>query len=371
MIEGARLLGARLTVLRDRIEIEGGLRPTEDVINAGNSGQVLRFLGAISALLPCYTVITGDASIRHRRPALPLIEGICQLGGWATSSRGDGHAPLIIRGCLRGGSALIEGQDSQPVSALLIACAFAQEPTHLMVKNPGELPWIGLTLSWLDRFHIPYINDRFSSYQLKGSASIEGFEYVVPADWSSALYPVAAAILTDSEITLRGVDFEDAQGDKKAVEIMQQMGACVTYDKENKTLHVHKGSSLKGIKIDMGEFIDAITIFPVLACYARGSTEIVGAEVARVKECDRIASIAQELRKMGAIIEEKKDGMVVHFSPLHGASLFCHDDHRMALALSVAALTASGTSVLEGTEVVKKSFPDYFSLLKQMGGKIE
>ncbi|MFS8563102.1 MAG: hypothetical protein LVR00_01710 [Rhabdochlamydiaceae bacterium] len=103
MIKACRQLGAHITVFDERLEIRGHLHPPEDVIDAGNSGQVLRFVGAVLALFPGYGVVTGDHSIRHSRPVLPLLEGLSQLGAFAVSLRGDGHAPIIVKGPLRGG----------------------------------------------------------------------------------------------------------------------------------------------------------------------------------------------------------------------------------------------------------------------------
>lgn len=369
MARACTLLGAQIASFSDRMEIEGGLKPADDVIDAGNSGQVLRFIGAVSALLPAYTVITGDHSIRSRRQVQPLIEGLEQLGAWAVSARGDSHAPLIVRGPLRGGIAEVSGEDSQPISGLLIAASFASEKTELFVRGPGELPWIALTLSWLNRFNIPYQNHNFEHYRLSGGAEIQGFTYRVPGDWSSALYPIAAALMTDSEITLHGLDFDDPQGDKEVVTLLEQMGAKISTNSTSLTLH--RGSRLKGARIDIGKFIDAITLLPVLACHADKPTEIYGGSIARFKECDRIQAIVTELKKMGAQIEETSDGMTIYPSELKGARVFCHADHRMALALSVAALAAHGSTEIIGTEVVSKSFPGYFNELRQLGARLK
>ena len=369
MVEAMRLLGARVDCYPNRMEVHGGLKPAEDVINCGNSGLVLRFIGALSSLLPTYTVLTGDSSIRHRRPALPLIEGINQLGGFAASSRGDGHAPIIVRGTLKGGVASISGEDSQPVSGLLIASSVVQGATEIFVQNPGELPWVNLTLKWLDWFKIPYENRNFEHYRLKGGAQIPGFEYTVPGDWSSALYPIAAALMTGSEITLHGIDFTDAQGDKEVVTLLQEMGAHITM--QGRSLTVHRGGELKGTRIDIGKFIDAITLLPVLACIASGKTEIYNGAIARSKESDRIHAIVTQLQKMGAKIVETIDGMIIEPSELHGAQVTCFEDHRMGLALSVAACAAQGATEIVGTHVVGKSFPNYFESMRQLGVQIE
>lgn len=369
MIHACRLMGARVDCYPGRIEVEGGLKCAEDVIDCGNSGLVLRLIGAIAAHLPSYTVLTGDRSIRHRREAKPLIDGLNQLGAWAVSSRGDGHAPLIIRGTIRGGKAAIRGEDSQPVSALLMSAALAPDSTELFVESPGELPWVALTLSWLDRFEIGYENRDYTHYSVKGGATIPGFNYTVPGDWSSALYPIAAALATDSEITLHGVDYSDPQGDKEVVALLQSLGANIAIS--GRSLTVRRGGSLQGARIDIGKFIDAITLLPVLACKACGPTHIYGGAIARHKESDRIQSIVSQLKKMGARIEETPDGMVIYPSELRGAQVTCFEDHRMALALSIAALSANGPTEIIGTETVVKSFPGYFQVLKQLGAVVE
>jgi len=369
MIQACRLMGAKISVLPEILEIEGNLRSAEDVIQAGNSGLVLRFIGAVSALTSNYTIITGDKSIRHRRPVQPLLDGLTQLGAFAVSSRGDHHAPIIIKGPLKGGAACINGEDSQPVSGLLIACAFAQSKSELIIKNPGEKPFVDMTLCWFDRVGIPYEREGYEKYQIQGNAEIEGFDYRVPADWSSASYPIAAALITNSELTIDGVDFSDPQGDKELVGLLQKMGA--EFQIVGPKLTVLAGAKLKGQKIDIGQFIDAVTLLPVIGCFAEGRTEITGAAVARLKECDRVQSIVSELKKMGAKIVEKDDGLIVEKSELHGALTESYADHRMAMSLTVAGLGATGETTVSGTEVVAKSFPGFFDGLRQVGAQIE
>ncbi len=369
MIHACRLMGAEIKVMDEILEIEGNLSSAHDVIDAGNSGLVLRFIGAISALTSQYTIITGDDSIRRRRPVKPLLEGLTQLGAFAVSSRGNNHAPIIIKGPLKGGTALIDGEDSQPVSGLLIASAFAPSKTELFVINPGEKPFVAMTLSWLNRLGIPYENENYEKYVIQGGAEIEGFDYRVPADWSSASYPIAAALITNSELTIEGVDFSDSQGDKELIGLLQEMGA--KFHIEGNKLTVLSGSKLKGQKIDIGRFIDAITLLPVIGCFAEGKTEITGGAIARLKECDRIKSIVSELKKMGAKIVETEDGLIVEQSELRGASTQSYADHRMAMSLTVAGLGAIGETVVSGTEMVAKSFPGFFDRLREVGAKIE
>lgn len=371
MMAGCRLLGAEVSIRGQTIEIVGNLRGAEDVIHAGNSGLVLRLLGAVSALVPEYTVITGDYSIRHLRPIQPLLDGLTQLGAFAASAKDDGSAPIILKGPLKGGTALIDGADSQPVSGLLIAASFTPAKTELFVTQPGEKPWVALTLNWFDRLGIAYKNDNFEKFTLPGHASIQAFEYTVPSDLSSAAYPIAAALITNSELTLTNIDMDDLQGDKQFIFQLQKMGAKITIDRASHTLTVAKGSHLKGAKIDINNFIDSLTLLSVIGCFAEGITEIVGGKVARYKESDRIRAIVTELKKMGAQIHEREDGVVVEHSPLHGASLDSHADHRMAMSLAVAGLGAKGESVISDIGCVAKSYPPFFEHLRKLGAKIE
>ncbi|WP_420420603.1 3-phosphoshikimate 1-carboxyvinyltransferase [Simkania sp.] len=374
MIEAIKNFGASVDMFPDRLEIEGvagKMQPADDVVSSGNSGQVLRFIGALAALLPTYTILTGDHSIRHNRPVKPLLEGLQSLGVFAESMRLDGFAPILIKGPCKGGRATLEGQDSQPVSGLLVASSFAEGPTEIEVRNPGEKPWIDLTLHWFDILNLPYQNNDYTFYHIPGGGGYDGFDYTVPGDFSSLAFPVAAALITDSDVAIENVDMDDVQGDKKIIEVLIEMGAKIEIDKEKRTLHIKKGSKLKGMKMDINDYIDAITILAVVGCYADGTTEIQNAAIARSKECDRIHAIATELKKMGADIEEKEDGLVVRTSTLQGAAVESYHDHRMVMSLSVAALGAKGETQVMGVECVSKTYPTFAEHFQLLGANLQ
>ena len=373
MMQAVRLLGAEVAIESTSLKIKGfagKAHIADDVIQCGNSGQVLRFIGALAGLIPQYTILTGDASIRHNRPILPLLDGLNQLGAFAVSSRGDGYAPIVIKGPFTQKKAALNGQDSQPVSGLLIAGAFAPHPIEIEVVQPGEKPWIDLTLDWFRRLEIPYAAKNYTHYRMNGSAHIEGFNYEVPGDFSSAAFPIAAALITQSSLTIHNIDMNDIQGDKALIPTLQQMGAQFRIDQKKRTLTIEKGQRLQGIRIDINDFIDALPILAVIGCFAEGRTEIVNAAIARKKESDRIASIARELKKMGAVIEEKSDGLIIHESKLHGASLNTYHDHRLALSLSVAALAAQSSSTIHGVECIAKTYPTFYDDLQLIGARI-
>jgi 3-phosphoshikimate 1-carboxyvinyltransferase len=374
MINAVRLLGAKVIIQKDSLFIEGcsgKLQTPDDVIQCGNSGLVLRLIGALSALTPQYCILTGDISIRHKRPVKPLLEALSQLGCFAASSKGDDYAPLVIKGPFTKNFARLDGQDSQPVSGLLIAGAFAPHPIKLEVTNPGETPWVDLTLDWFKRLNIPYKMKDYTHYEMYGSGSIDAFTYKVPGDLSTLAFPVAAALLNQSKLTIHNVDLNDVQGDKIFLSILEKMGAKFSIDPLRKTLSVEKNHFLQGVKIDLNQCIDALPILSVIACFAKGSTEITNAAIARKKESDRISCITSELKKMGALIEEKEDGLIIHPSTLYGAHVKSYQDHRLALSLSVAAFVAKGSSCIQDVECIAKTYPEFYKDFSKIGAKIK
>lgn len=374
MMNACKSLGAKLNVGRKKIEIEGvgkNIVGADNVIDAGNSGIVLRFISAIAALGSQPIVITGDESIRNRRPMAPMISALQQLGADVVSTRGNGFAPLVIKGPIRSGHAIVLGEDSQPVSSLLIAAPLVEGKTEIVVKSPGEKPWILLTLDWLKRMGVQYKNNDFEHYTIEGGHCYEGFHYSVPGDLSSAAFPVAAALITNSELTLQNVDMDDLQGDKELIYTFIRMGALIEIDAVAKTLHVKKGSKLKGIEVDINSYIDGITILTALACYAEGEMRIKNASVARQKECNRIDCLVKELSKMGADISEQKDGLLIRKSQLKGAQVFSHHDHRMAMSLAIAGLGADGETIVDEVECVSKTFPTFLEDFCAVGAAFE
>ena len=373
MICACRALGASLLQKEDRIVIEGiGKKRVlaERLVDAGNSGIVLRFIGAIAGLFSEELVITGDDSLKERRSCLALLEGLAQLGATVTSCKN--HAPLSICGPIRAGRCEIDGEDSQPVSALLIAASLLSGTTEIRVRNLGEKPWVMLTLDWLAKMGVKVeqkqeqTQEKFSVFRVHGVLEFQPFEYEVPGDLSALAYPLSLGLVTDSDLIIQGVDLNEPQGDKKILSIYEKMGAKFTIDEQNKTISLKGPQTLKGIEIDANDCIDMVTILAVMGTFAEGVTSIYNAKVARDKESDRLACITQELKKMGALIEERNDGLDVRKSQLMPANLLCHNDHRMALALTVAAFCAGSLSTLHGIECIKKSYVTFFHDLKKI-----
>jgi 3-phosphoshikimate 1-carboxyvinyltransferase len=247
--------------------------------------------------------------------------------------------------------------------------AFLPGTTRLEVDFPGEQPWIDLTLSWLDRLGVPHSNENYGAYEVTGPAPPGGFSYTVPGDWSSAAFPIAAALATNSALTLENMDVRDPQGDKAVLALWERMGARFSIDEKAGTVHVHRHQGLRGIAMDVNAVIDALPALAAVACFAQSPTVITGAAVARRKESDRISAIAGELARMGARIEEREDGLTVYPAVLHGAPVHSRGDHRIAMALAAAGL-GCGQTVVEDAACVAKSFPGFAAAMRGVGAFI-
>jgi 3-phosphoshikimate 1-carboxyvinyltransferase len=339
----------------------------EDVINVQNSGTTLRFCSAVAALTNG-AVLTGDASIRTR-PNGPLLSSLSDLGAQAFSIRDNGKAPLVVRGKMKGGTARLNGGvSSQFLSALLIAAPLAEEDTRIVIE--GELksrPYAEITLDMLADAGIKIEAGR-QEFLVAGGQSYGLQGYTIPGDFSSASYPMAAAAVTGSEVTVKGV-LPSRQGDSAIIDILKRMGADVSWDRESGDLKV-KGGDLQGVDVDAGKTPDLVPTIAVLGSLAQGKTTVFNAEHVRHKETDRLHAMAVELSKMGADIRERQDGLEITGGELHGARVHGYHDHRIVMALAVAGMVADDTEI-DTAESVDVSYPGFFQEMKGLGAAVE
>ncbi len=365
-----RALGAEIQTGREWVVhgTAGSLQTPDNVVDVGNSGTTLYFGLSMAALGEGWTVLTGDEQIRAR-PAGPLLGALKALGAEAFSTRANGCAPLIVRGPLQGGHAQIECPTSQYLSSLLISCPLAERDTELTIPLLNERPYVEMTLSWLDRRGIRVEYDpQMQGFRIPGGQSYERFREAIPADFSSATFFLCAAAITDSELTLLGLDMADTQGDKAVVEMLQTMGAKIEVGRD--FIRIRSGD-LVGAELDLNATPDALPALAVTACFARGETRLVNVPQARLKETDRIAVMKEALTAMGADVEELKDGLIIRESQLRGTRLHGYGDHRVVMALAVAGLGADGSTEIDTAESVRVTFPNFVELMRSVGGQME
>ncbi|RKY00424.1 MAG: 3-phosphoshikimate 1-carboxyvinyltransferase [Spirochaetes bacterium] len=347
------------------------LKVPEDVLDMGNSGTTYYIATAVATLINGFTVITGDHQIR-RRPAGPLIAALNDLGGMVFSTRGGGIAPLVARGILKGGKAHLPGINSQWLTPILLTAPLALGDTEVEVDNLQERPYINMTMGWLKRQNIEFSHDNYERFFIKGGQSYHPFEETIPSDWESATFPIVAAAITDSEITLMGLDINDYQGDKAIIENLKRMGADIEVKDDGKNgITIKGGKTLHGIEIDCGDLPDAPPILAVLGTRAKGKTVLTNLGPSRIKETDRPKAIYEELTKMGAKMELTKDSLTIYESELTGTHINGHHDHRIVMATTIAGFIAKGKTEITDAEYHKISFPNFYEVMTTLGGKIE
>jgi 3-phosphoshikimate 1-carboxyvinyltransferase len=353
----------------DRLSVRGGqLRCPDDVIDAENSGTTIRIMAGIASLLPCTTVLTGDDSIR-RRPMQPLIDALRELGVECSSSRGNGLAPLLVRGPNLGARAHIQGDvSSQFISSLLISSAVKAVDTEIVLTTPlKSRPYVEITMDMMSRFGAR-CEDRAEGFFVPGGQNYLPQDYAVPGDFSSAAFPLMAGALA-GKVAVSQLDPRDRQGDKVILDVLKDFGAPVRW--EGDTVEVSR-SALQGTEVDLSQAPDLFPIVAVLATQAQGVTVIRNAEHVRLKESDRIAATTDFLGRMGAEVEERRDGCVVHGPcALRGAHIDSLGDHRILMAAAIATLVAEGESVISEGDCFKISYPGFVADMTALGADLE
>lgn len=334
-------------------------------LDLGNSGTSMNLLISVASLLSKPVTLTGDASLQ-KRPVGPLLDALSMLG--VSSASSHGMPPVTVHGPLRGGKTKVIAKSSQYVTSLLLACPLAEDDTEITVLDPCEIPYIKMTLSWLDSQGISYKRDGVSKFWIRGRQSYNASEKMIPADWSSAAFPLVASALLNSPIAIRGLDASDTQGDKKILAYLKKAGAKVT---ENGSTFYVESHNLKGAELDLNETPDALPAISVLACGLDGATKITNVAHARIKETDRISVMACELGKMKAKVKETEDGLLIEKSELVGCEVDGHHDHRVVMALAVAGLFAKGTTTITSSESISVTFPGFIDMMRSVGADME
>jgi 3-phosphoshikimate 1-carboxyvinyltransferase len=369
------LRGLGVSVERDgaRVTIRGGLdgwRAPATVLDAGNSGSTIRMLAGPLAGRPFCATLMGDESL-SRRPLERVAAPLRAMGAQLATT--DGHAPLTITGgALRGMTHELPVASAQVKTALLLAGLSAAGRTT--VREP--MPSRDHTERMLPAFGARVVRDGLAA-SVDGGQRLRGTSVDVPGDASSAAFLVVAAlVLPDSEVRLEGVLLSPTR--TAFLEVLRAMGGRVDARLERTEPEpvgtiVASSSALVGTRIDpalVPSLIDEVPALAVAGAFASGRLEVTGAGELRHKETDRIAALTRGLTALGARVEERPDGLVVEGgAPLRGAQVDSEDDHRIAMALSIAALGARGASEVARGECVAVSFPSFYEVLGRATGR--
>ena len=349
--------------------IAGQILAPKEIIDVGNSGTTLRIALGSAALAPAgqTTHFTGDEQIQMR-PIGPLIDSLNELGAKCVCLKNNGKAPATVTGRLIGGKTSIAAFSSQYLTSLLMCTPLAEKDTDINVTLLNEPGYVRMTLDWLDKQSIKYDNDGLRNFKIRGGQQYKSFDCPVPADFSSATFFLCAAAIIGDGVTLKGLDFSDSQPDKAVVEYLKAMGADISIGKDSITV---RQSQLKGIEIDMNATPDALPAMAVVGAFAEGQTRLVNVPQARAKETDRIKCMAEELKKLGVDTEELPDGLIIKHSKPKPAILDGRGDHRIVMALSIAAMAMQGSCTIGTAEAMSVTFPEYAKLMQNLGANIK
>lgn len=367
-----RSLGVNITEIKERLCIEGrnmALQEPEGPLYAGNSGTTARLLLGVLAGQPFRSTITGDQSL-SKRPMKRVVEPLSLMGAGFGESKE--YLPVTINGGrLEPISYRTAQASAQLKSAVLLAGIYAGGETSIIEpaasRNHTELMLadFGAVIDAAD-----------CRVSVQGAANLIGKKIRVPGDISTAaFFMVAAAIVPGSEVLLKDVGINPTRSG--VVDVLQQMGAAV--ELKNRRLWgmepvadilIRGGAKLSGTTVAgvlIPRLIDEIPVLAVAAALADGKTVIRDAAELRVKESDRIAALAGELGKLGALVAETPDGMVIEGgAKLRGAKVKSHGDHRIAMALAIAGLAAEGDTSIDGAEAVAVSYPGFMKALRSL-----
>lgn len=337
------------------------MRAPEEEIFVGGAGTPLRFLISMAGHAEGTTVITGNARIQER-PMGDLLAALPALGVEAVAVRGNGSPPIrVTGGSFHGGKTRISGAvSSQFTSSLIINSVRAAQDTEItIVDDLASKPYVEMTLAALAEVGVRIERDGYRRFTVPSGQEIRGGEVTVEPDASGMSYFLVAAAILGGQVTIPGIGGGSHQGDVHLVEVLERMGCGADVGERSLTV---TGGPLHGIDVDMESMPDVVPSLAIAAAYADGITRITNIASLRIKECDRIAAVTAELRKMGIEVEELPDAMYITGGTPHGAVIDTYDDHRIAMSFAIAGLRTEGV-VIKEPGCVAKSFPTFWQTL--------
>lgn len=360
------------------------VRIRSDTVDVMNSGTTLRLGTALAALGDTDVRLDGDASLRTR-PMGPLLDALAALNAEVSAEGTDARPPVHVRGPLKPGRTELSGEvSSQFVSALLVAAQAIDGPTEVALTTPPRsAPYIRLTIETLARFG-GVVEERKEKgakgpiFAVPGPRPLRATRYVVPGDWSSAAFPLVAAAVTGGRTILAAMERDGPQGDRAVLDVLEATGCTVTWEPDPE----RAGAELLSVSAPVGPlkpfehgFADTPDLFPALAVLAArtdGTSRLYDAAHVRLKECDRVAAMAEVLDAVGVPVEEEKEALIVHGAadrPLRAAILDTRDDHRILMAAAVLGLVGPGPFWLSGPASYHVSYPRFRMDLDALGGE--
>ena len=370
MVEALGMLGIELEENRAENSITvsgtaGKIPVAEARLVLGNAGTAIRPLTAAMTLGHGRYVLDGAPRMRER-PIIDLVNSLSQLGANLRCLNDTDCPPVeVIADGLPGGITHLSGAiSSQYLSAILLAAPYAKKEVQIEITDKlVSVPYVEMTLRLMERFGVSVTHENFRVFNIPRKTYRSPGEVFVEGDASSASYFLAGAAITKGTVTVKGCGTNSLQGDARFAEVLEKMGAKVEWSQQQVRL---AGSSLNGIDVDMNQMPDAAMTLAVASLFASGPTTIRNIYNWRVKETERLQAVSTELRKLGAEVEEGHDYLVIQPpEEIRETAIDTYDDHRMAMAFSLAACGNSPVTINE-PGCVSKTFPEYFEVLSEL-----
>lgn len=372
-INAMNSLGATIEKHDDYIEVVGIYKNINKIkenriIDCNESGSTLRFLVPISLLFKGSNKFIGKGNL-GKRP-LTTYYNIFNNQGIKYSYE-ENNLNLVVDGELKPGVFEVEGNiSSQFITGLLFALPLLNGDSKIIITKEMESKgYIDLTLKAISDFGIEIINNNYSEFIIKGNQKYNARNYRVEGDYSQAAFFLCADGLGNN-VLCRDLDLNSLQGDKEIIDILERMN--VVFNANEIGLSGEVNGELISTVIDGSQCPDIIPVLSAVSALSKGTTEIINAGRLRIKECDRLSAVTSELKKLGAQIIEKEDGLVITgVEKLQGGvEVWSHKDHRIAMTLAIASTMCKKPIIIKDYECVAKSYPSFFEDFKALGGNI-
>lgn len=368
-IGAVKALGTRVDEKENCLIVDGTNTFSNIVSNIDclESGSTLRFLIPVAAISGKEITFVGHGRL-PQRPIGPYLEDLPKAG---VKMNTQGGLPLKISGKLKSGDFFMPGDiSSQFITGLMLALPLLQGDSRIILTTPLQSKgYVDLTISVMKRFCVE-IETLENGYFIKGSQNYKSCDYKTEGDWSQAAFFMCAAAISKNPngINCKGLSLDSKQGDKKIADILSLFGADVKKESEISV----KYNNLHGIEIDASQIPDLVPVIAGVAAFSKGKTTIFGAERLRIKESDRLKTTTLGLKSLGADIEETKDGLVIiGKETLEGGTCEGYNDHRIVMTLAVVAQRCENKVIINGSECINKSYPQFFEDYNSLGGKAD
>ncbi len=354
-------LGAKVEqVDESTLHICGGLNPVSSGLFVGESGLSTRLFTPIASLCSTPINIDGHGSIL-RRPMTMMFEPL--RGAGVTLKDNDGYLPLEVCGPLQGGEISVDGSvSSQFITGLLLALPLAKQDSTLYVNRPVSLPYLDMTIDTAKRFGVEISHKDYREFFIEGGQRYTPTEFNIECDWSAASTLLVAGAIA-GRVTINNISMLSKQADREICIALVRAGAQVENSVDTITVTRRE---LHAFSFDATQCPDLFPALVALAALCEGVTTLLGAERLIHKESNRAATLQEEYAKLGIQIEVDGDVMRVEGGKIRSARVESHNDHRIAMSLAVAALCSDEMVMIDGSDAVSKSYPDFFEDLKSL-----